>query len=374
MKIPKRYRRGLRIGGVVAGIAAGGLLLVGIGFVGTMWMREWRPEAVETIYTSHADENSAMLRRGDTLRIVSWNIGYAGLGDDMDFFYDGGSRVRTSRSRTAENLAGIVDFLLRGEEAGDTVYKADFIWLQEVDIDSRRSYRMNEFDSIRNALSGAGYVGWHGLNYVSDFVPIPLGEPMGRVESGIAVFSRWRPAHVVRYSYPGGFSFPVRLFNLKRCLLSVAIPVRDTADGSRVDTLFINNTHNTAYDTGGMRSGELAFLRAFVSGKRYSITMGDWNCTPPGYRPSREALNDPYFSPLAIDSTMFAAERMTFVYDSTIPSVRYGYEPYRTGHTATTLLDFALCSAAVEPIAVRTIDLGFKNSDHNPVVATFVIR
>lgn len=346
-----------------------GILALGIAlFIAVMWAREWRPAPVETVYALPQGEAGDTLTVGDTLRIVSWNIGYAGLGDDMDFFYDGGTRMRTSRERTLDNLYGIIDFLKR--EAA-SAQGADIILLQEVDFDSRRSYGINEYDSIRAALPG--YFGWWGLNYVTDFVPIPVTQPMGRVQSGIVILTRWKPEEVTRYSYPGGFAFPVRLFNLKRCLLSAEIPVRDTVAGGAVRTLYINNTHNTAYDTGNMRSGELAFLNAFLSGKRYSVTMGDWNCNPPGYEPSRAAVEDKHFSPLQIDRDDFPPQ-MTFVYDPTTPSVRYGYEPYRPGATTTTVLDFALCGPGIEPVAFETVDLGFKKSDHNPVAATFVIR
>ena len=70
----------------------------------------------------------------DTLTILSWNIGYAGLGDNMDFFYDGGRRVRDSRERTARNLKEIVETISR--------VNPDIALLQEVDLDSRRSYRI----------------------------------------------------------------------------------------------------------------------------------------------------------------------------------------------------------------------------------------
>lgn len=354
-------KRLLRILLRIVGLVALGFAL----FLAVMWAREWRPAPVETVYTLPLGETCDTLAVGDTLRVLSWNIGYAGLGNDMDFFYDGGTRMRTSAERTRENLAAIVSFLRRESAAG----RADMILLQEVDFDSRRSYGMNEYDSIRSALSG--YFGWWGFNYRSDFVPIPVTEPMGRVNSGIAILTRRKPEEVTRYAYPGGFSFPVRLFNLKRCLLSAEIPVRDST--GQVRTLYINNTHNTAYDTGNMRSGELGFLNAFLAGKRYSITMGDWNCNPPGYVPDRAAVEDEHFSPLQIDRDDFPSD-MTFVYDPTTPSTRYGYEPYDPTTTTTTLLDFALCGPGIEPVAFETVDLGFENSDHNPVTAVFVIR
>ena len=161
-------------------LVAGLLLLLGL-----FWIREWRPAPVEVLDTAAIADNEPVLRRGDTVRIVSWNIGYAGLGNDMDFFYDGGKRMRTSQARTVENLQRILRFLQR--RTADSA-RVDFILLQEVDLDSRRSYGINEYDSLRRALPG--YESWMGLNYVADFVPIPLTDPMGRVKGGVATFSR----------------------------------------------------------------------------------------------------------------------------------------------------------------------------------------
>lgn len=345
---------------VVAGIIALFVL-----FIGVMWGREWQPAPVETLFNASAETPCDTLHSGDTLRILSWNIGYAGLGDDMDFFYDGGTRMRTSAQRTRENLAHIIAFL---RQQADSL-GLDMILLQEVDFDSHRSYGLHEYDSLQQALPG--YEGWYAWNYVSDFVPIPISSPMGRVKSGLVTFSRWRPATVLRYAYPGGFAFPVRLFNLKRSLLSLEIPVQDSAGSIQLG--YFNNTHNTAYDTGNMRSEEMAFLDRFLSGKRYALTLGDWNSNPPGYTPSQAAIDDPHFSPLQIERADFSSD-LTFVYDPTTPSTRYGYEPYHPATTTTTLLDFGLCAPGIEPVAFETVDLGFRHSDHNPVIGLFVIR
>lgn len=180
----------------------------------------------------------------DTLTVLSWNIGYAGLGDDMDFFYDGGKRVRDSRRRTLENLRNIVAELRKAD--------ADIMLLQEVDCDSHRSYGIREVDSLRAAFPG--YVLSFAYNYRAWWVPIPLRSPMGRVGSGLVTLSRVVPLQAQRVQYPSAFPFPVRLFNLKRCLLALQFR---TAGG---DTVLIGNTHNTAYDAGGMRDAEMRFL------------------------------------------------------------------------------------------------------------------
>lgn len=335
-----------------------GLPIVAFGlFLATMWAREWQPEAIEDMTTHSLAADT--LPASDTITILSWNIGYAGLGDDMDFFMDGGKSMRTGEERTRENLRRIISTL-------EEYRSADFILLQEVDFDSRRSYHINEYDSIRAALPE--FMGWWGLNYVADFVPVPITNPMGAVRSGVVTLSRWAPTEVLRLQYPGSFGLLTRIFNLKRCMLTASFEVRGSGN-----MLYINNTHNSAYDSGDMRRQEIDYMRRYLTGKPMSITMGDWNSTPPGYTASEAALTDKHFVPHAIAREDFGSE-YSFVYDANTPSVRYGYEPYRSGVTTITLLDFALVGAGVTPLSVEVLDLGFESSDHNPVVARFRIN
>ena len=177
----------------------GGIVAILLLFIAVVWVAECRPAVREVVFEK--DSEAAMLP--DTLKILTWNTGYAGLGADMDFFMDGGKRTRTSREQTAENLDAIARFLA---ESG-----ADIILLQEVDRDSRRSFHTDQFAAYQRALPG--YHGYFALNYRSPFVPVPWRAPMGQVESGVALFSKVRPQEVVRYQYNSRFSFPVRLFN-----------------------------------------------------------------------------------------------------------------------------------------------------------------
>ena len=118
----------------------------------------------------------------DSLSILCWNIGYGGLGDDMDFFYDGGTQVRTSRERTLANIDGIIAEIRR--------HSPDIILLQEVDECSRRTYRINEVEMLQEAFPD--YHIYLAYNYKSFFVPIPVKAPMGRVASGVVLMSRIR--------------------------------------------------------------------------------------------------------------------------------------------------------------------------------------
>ena len=90
---------------------------------------EYRPQKTESIKKS---EGTREISREDPFTVVSLNTGYAGLGKDEDFFMDGGTKVRPdSKIQVEENLAGIVGMLKE--------HKADAYFLQEVDLDSKRS-------------------------------------------------------------------------------------------------------------------------------------------------------------------------------------------------------------------------------------------
>ncbi len=314
--------------------------------------REFEPVAVF---------NTPTTLEKDTITILSWNIGYAGLGSDMDFFMDGGESSRTSRGRTLENLSKIIETLKQYAP------QLDFIALQEVDIKSKRSYEINEYDTIVKRL-GSGFESYYAPNFRVFYVPIPLGDPIGEVDGGLMLISRYTPRSATRLAYPSHVWWPQSMFDLKRAMLSLQVQLPDGK------TLYVNNTHNSAYDNDAKgRQAELVFINSYLSGKEYSITLGDWNSTPPGHSLSDGEKNDPHFSVHSLSTSDFESG-VHIAADLEQPSVRYGYEPYQRGHTTTSIIDFAVSSPRIRPLRVKCLDLGFENSDHNPVLFTFVIE
>ena len=337
-------------------IVAGLLTVLLIVFI-LLLFGEWRPLKEEVIFAKEEMEDSGL--SSNTFTILTWNTGYAGLSYDMDFFMDGGEQTRTSKNRMTMNLLRIRQVL--------TEINADIILLQEVDIKSRRSYKINQMEFYREILTN--YTGFFAYNYASRYVPVPLKSPLGEVRSGVAIFTKKLPEEVIRYQYPGGPPFPRRRFDLKRCLLAARYLTPNGHD------IWIGTTHNSAYDKNGTgRSEEMQWLRTWLE-SRYgedearSVLGGDWNQNPPGYTPSPEEIDDPYFSPTPIAADFFG-EGWNVHYDPEIPTARYLYEPL-TENTTTTTIDFFLSSPGINCLEVKTIDLGFENSDHNPVLATF---
>ncbi len=287
--------------------------------------------------------------------LLIWNIGYAGLDASMDFFYDGGEQMRPSKEGVVRNMEGITSSL-----APYIAY--DFIMLQEVDQKSRRSYHINEYQAIKDQFKD--YHSSFGKNYDVRFVPIPVTEPMGLVNSGLMTLSSQCPSSVVRHSFPGNYSWPVKLFMLDRCFLVN----RYLLDNHK--ELILINTHNSAYDDGSLRTQQMDYLRDYLLSEyekgNYVIVGGDWNQTPNGLEPE-------------LPSHLFDTENLTYVekdypapgwnwaYDASLPTNRRLVTPYDKSSTLTTVIDYFLASPNVDLNEVKTIDLNFQYSDHQPV-------
>lgn len=318
-------------------------------------LADWKPEERITIDQSTAPDTVSV---GGSLNILTWNIGYCGLGKDMDFFYDGGNRVRDSKENTLKNLHVISKFLI----SNDSV---DLMLLQEVDINSKRTYQIDEVSEISTAVGYSNH--YFSPNFKVFFIPIPLTEPIGGVLSGLMTISKPKASLVDRYDFPGSYPWPKNLFMLDRCFMVTRIPLSNRKD------LLVINTHNSAFDGGTLKKHEMQYLKAFVlneySKGNYVIVGGDWNQNPPGFDPSVFSSTSGYENFILEDiPSDFLPEGWTWNFDISHPTNRALTAAYKPGETATTTLDFFLCSPNIIPGEVRTIDLGFENSDHQPVL------
>ncbi len=334
------------------------VILLGGFLVFATWS-DYDPPEREVVYRSDRPDT---LPVPDSFSVMTWNIGYCGLGKEMDFFYDGGKQVRASRENTLKYLDGVRTFLRHA----DTL---DFILLEEVDEHSKRTFFINEMDTFRQDLKG--YHAFFALNYKVAFVPVPVTRPMGKVRSGIAMFTKYEPSLVERRDFPGQYDWPTRLFMLDRCFMVAHFPLTDGHE------LLVIVTHNSAFDGGELKREEMAYLKDFLlkesaQGNRI-VVGGDWNQNPPGYHDDTFNKFSGYtnFTAQAIPSD-FLPSAWRWAYDPTVPTNRANLTPYHPGETPTTLLDFFLLSPHTELLEVHGIDLGFAYSDHQPVLMRFV--
>ena len=170
------------------------VVLVLGGFVAYLSIREYKPDDIETIDVSASESRKTF--SGDTVKLISFNTGYAGLGDNADFFMDGGKKVKsTDEDRMNENMNEISKFI--------TDKKADFYLLQEVDQNSSRSYSVNQVESY---MKNTNLFGTFALNYSCPFVPFPF-PPIGKVNSGILTLTDYTVSSAERVSLPCPYAF-----------------------------------------------------------------------------------------------------------------------------------------------------------------------
>ena len=294
--------------------------------------------------------------------IMIWNIGYCGLGEKMDFFYDGGKGVRPERAVSQENLQGVINYVATQEHC-------DFFLFQEVDVKSKRSYRINQLDSLGTTL--APVHSSFGKNFDVFFNPVPPRAPLGKLHSGLATLSVKEPASSMRYSFPGNYGWPMGVFMLDRCFLVNRYPL---AGGKE---LLVINTHNSAYDDGSLRKGQMEYLHGFLTeeyGKgNYIIVGGDWNQTPYGFEPRFEYDRFDTIQLSYIEQDYLPGE-WTWLYDPGVPTNRRVDIPYVSGVSRTAVIDYYLLSPNLDPVAVKGINLNFVYSDHQPVLASFRLK
>lgn len=340
----------------------GTLLIIVVLFFALSYAFEYRPDPIEAATCSATASADTGYSTGvpdilpERIRIMSWNIGYAGLGDNMDFCVDGGEKVRDSKERTEQNLNDIIAQLQQQD--------ADIYLLQEVDVKSHRTYGINQVEAIAKAFPE--HYAYFAPNFKVWFVPSPLKEPIGSVHSGLVILTRIKPLAVRRIQYPSSFSWPVCMFNLKRCLLEADFK---TPEGTIVH---IGNTHNTAFDTGGMRMAEDEFLKSRIAAQAAKgelfLIAGDWNQCPPQYKPTTRELENKFFSPEILD-TIGISKFAQIQCDTLRRSMRYNDRLYDAETSTKSVLDFFLLSKdGIIPADMKIIDLDFHSSDHNPII------
>lgn len=293
---------------------------------------------------------------------LSWNIGYAGLGKEMDFFYDGGVQVRPEQDQFNTYWTGICSILTKL----DTI---DFILLQEVDMRSKRSYFTDQKDSI-SSIFNEHYESF-AVNYDVKVVPVPLLDPLGKVKAGIMSLSKYKPVLAERIAYPNIASWPKKLFLLDRCFIAMKIPLGE-------NDLLVLNTHNSFYvKEPELRQKELDIIREYMLNEfrkgNYVVAGGDWNQNPPEL-PDLNFESEDHFQRIMKIDTEFLPEDWKYACDKRYPSNRNLDEKYIKGKTPTTIIDYFILSPNVKDFQVRTIPMEFKYSDHQPVILTIEIK
>lgn len=301
---------------------------------------------------------------GTEFSILSYNIGFGAYESDYGFFMDGGTQSRAwSEERLRANLEKIRTFV---EKRGD-----DLCIIQEVDIDSTRSYGLDE----REYFAFEGKASVFAQNYDSPYLFYPVLCPHGASQSGLLTLSSFPVQSAERVELPIETGL-VKLLDLDRCYSKSRIP---TADGK---DLVLYNFHLSAYTSDGSIAMEqlrliLDDIDAEYAKGNYCVAGGDFN---------KDILGDSsvYFGKSDIEYTWaqpiaegaFDGRNVALVApldpENPVPSCRNADGPYHAGQYVLTIDGF-LVTPNVTVISSEVIDTGFAFSDHNPVAMTFTL-
>ena len=340
-----------------------GVVILTVAIVlGWLTATEYKPADVETLtVTAGARHDQAQI--GKLYKLVTLNVGYAGLGRDEDFFMDGGKNVQPkNQAEVTDNLSGLLSAL--------SLQAADVCFVQETDVNSKRSYYTDESDYFGRGLAmGSAFA----YNYRCAFVPFPW-PPIGQVESGITTLNNLEVTEATRESLPVPFSWPLRVANLKRCLLVERLPIADSEK-----TLVLVNLHMEAYSSEDGRKAQMAMLfklmKMELQNGNYVIAGGDFNQAFPGSLEKYPLPDHPYWVPGSLIEDELP-EGFHFAYDMSVPTCRALDKPYggnRDGLVAY-VIDGFIVSSNVKVNSVETIDLNFRNTDHQPVAMEFTLQ
>lgn len=158
----------------------------------------------------------------------------------------------------------------------------------------------------------------------------------------------------------------MRTANLKRCLLVSRYHIPDLDK-----ELVVVNLHLEAYDDGEGKAAQTAMLFDILESEyaegNYVIAGGDFNQTFPGTLDKWPIRAGEVWTPGVLEAESLP-EGWSYVYDDSSPTCRLLDEPYDAQTSQHYVLDGFIVSPNIDVRSVKTQSLGFKYSDHNPVV------
>lgn len=360
-------------------IILGFFLLLCLGALIFVIVLDIKSKRIGNVDLEISNESSNSLEVNKTYKIATYNIGFGAYDRDFSFFMDegydsNGNKLKgkygkgVSRENTIKNTKGAISILKSVD--------FDFLLAQEVDTKSTRSYKINQRDMVVSAFND--YSSTYAVNFHSGFLPYPINDMHGVVNSGILTLSKYKMKESKRIELPIDTSFFKKFFDLDRCLNITRYDVGDKE-------LVIINAHLSAYDEGGVyRRAQLNLLNKILKeehdNNNYVIVGGDFNHDLVNSYDRKLFKTNQLRPDWLVD---FPKDELCNGYNiyacDSEPSCRDADVAYKKGETFTSVVDGFIVSDNILVSNVSTItnalneDVEFLYSDHNAVVLEFSI-
>lgn len=368
-------------------------LLVGVLGYGAYILISYNRIGDQTLEVTH---NSTLetININEEYSCITYNLGFGAYSQDFTFFMDTGydkNNQKTqgyygkakSKEEVLFNINGAIDSVLTAD--------VDFIFFQEVDTNSTRSYHVNEYEMItENFLN---YDHSFAINFHSAYLPYPLYDMHGKSNSGIATFSKYSIQEAYRKEYTIAKDLS-KLFDLDRCFSYSIVKVENGKN------LYLVNSHMSAYDEGGkFRQKQLDELNAFLTmcaqNQDYVIVGGDFNHDLLTYNPQ---FNYDKINNRAFNMTLKSPDWIAFFFDENQksplvdnyqviaadnwPSCRNNDIEWDEEETFVCCVDGFIVSDNIEVLVNKNIKTGLGNkniagfafSDHEPAYLSFKLK
>lgn len=274
------------------------------------------------------------------------------MGAESDVSFEGGKHlIPSGGDAVCRNIIGIQDTLVD--------MQADIYLLQELSSGSL----LNRWHNIRRAIQNA--LPKHSSSSASNF-SLPLYFDFLRNEHGMGTYVK-KPLSIDK-RHTKLFKSSERYYKIFP-RLDFALTSTVKINGSK--TIAFVNTHLSSFDTyGAMRISQFLELMEYVkklSASGYAVIVGaDWNMNSGKYNFAGDD-EDQYRSQLHDFPNHLLPKGWTTHFTPDVPTVRAGNRPYTKGESTTATIDGFICSPEIQVDHIKTFDLQFEHSDHNPV-------
>ncbi|MBB6460962.1 endonuclease/exonuclease/phosphatase family protein [Flammeovirga kamogawensis] len=198
-----------------------------------------------------------------TLSIISYNIGYlSGMTNNTS--------VRPTKEFYQKNMTDVLNHFKK--------HKVDILALQEIDYGGNRSYKVDQFDVIGNALDYKN--GAMSVNWDKKYVPFPYFPPtvhFGKMLSGQAVLSNYPIEEHERVELSRVRSQPYYYSSMYLDRLAERVKIKV----GEQEVMFFN-VHTEAFDH-STRVKQIEFLKDWflrIAEEMPVIMVGDFNSDP----------------------------------------------------------------------------------------------
>ena len=215
-------------------------------------------------------DNSSSAYQGGGVKVLTWNM-RSGIGRSSFFGDSCGEGVITDEETVSDAMEAIAETL--------NVIDADIVFLQEVDLESKRTGYWNQIQYLLdNTYLNHGV---YASTWEADFIP---SDGLGRVNTGNAILSRYElgPAERIQLGLRTDQTDLVQYFYLRKNILKAEIP--ELAVGQK--KFLAVNIHATAFATDDTKEQHInkyiEVLNNINDAGDIFVTGGDLNAVPPG--------------------------------------------------------------------------------------------